>query len=310
MRFLWVLLITAARCQRRQHGAAGRQSGLGGRSVANRPRRGRPSERVDPRGIGALQNLKCDGAARAPPPAAAAACGAAHYDRYYGDGERVESIRSALAAAGANASARPTVLVLGAGHSGTSTVVAEILKMGYRQMTKTPGFERHYTEKHEDGFVVSANDRFVRRTGVDKVNVARDPRFLQETVQAHYGVGRCLVSDHPQLKKRLATYPRPGVLKDPRFVWTLHLWPDLFANEPPPVLVHVRRDPAAIRKSHEARGEVAFADLGMELDDAVASRVAWAEYQRSAWCGPKISIDVGALRNAGHANKFKKLRVG
>jgi len=72
----------------------------------------------------------------------------------------------------------------------------------------------------------------------------------------------------------------------------------------------VRRDPAAIVRSHEARGETAFTNLAMGLEDAVASRVAWAEWQRARWCGPKVSFSLHALKHAAHANKFKKLRVG
>ena len=91
---------------------------------------------MDP--IGSLQPKVCPAS---PPAARLPACGAPQYRRVYGTGETVESVAGVLQAAGANASGRPrTVVVLGAGHSGTSTVTAEILKLGWRQYTSTSGF--------------------------------------------------------------------------------------------------------------------------------------------------------------------------
>ena len=235
-------------------------------------------------------------------------CSVSHYRRVYGAGEAVD-VAALLEAAGVsmNASRRqPTVLVLGAGHSGTSTVTAEILKLGWRQWTSTPGFERHFKKHYEDGFVVHANDMFVKRTRVDRVNVnSTDPMAACAAAAVeYYGLGRCLVSEHAQLRRRWSLFPRPGCLKDPRFVWTLHLWPDIFAGEDPPLLVHVRRDQTAIRRSYEARGENKWQDHGMSLVDAVASRVHWAEWQLRRWCGPAVSVDVAALRNASRANQY------
>ena len=238
-------------------------------------------------------------------------CGGNFYERVYGDGSRVESVAAMLADAGVNASRRPTILVLGAGHSGTSTVTAEILKLGWTQWRHTPGFERHFTQKNEDGFVVHANDMFLQRTHLDKVNVnSGAPHTNATDACGHhaarlYGVGRCIVADHPQLARRWSFYPRPAVLKDPRFVWTLHLWPDVFRGEEVPLVIHVRRDQASIRRSHEARGETQFKNLNMNLADAVASRVHWGEWQRRNWCGPTISLNVASLKNAGHANHFQ-----
>jgi hypothetical protein len=63
---------------------------------------------------------------------------------------------------------------------------------------------------------------------------------------------------------------------------------------------------AAIRKSHESRGETNTANLGMSLEDAVASRVLWSEWQLQNWCGPSISFDIGSLQKAAHANHVGK----
>ena len=258
--------------------------------------------------IGKLKPRACAN----PAPAALEPCGRDFYARVYADGSRVESVAAMLADAGVNESHRPTILVLGAGHSGTSTVTAEILKLGWTQWTATAGFERHFTQKHEDGFVVHANDMFIQKTRVDKVNVnaANATRACGDVAARHYALGRCVVSDHPQLKRRWALYPRPAVLKDPRFVWALHLWPEVFAGEAPPLVVHVRRDQASIRRSHEARGEVQFKNLGMDLADAVASRVHWGEWQRRRWCGPTISLNVASLMHAARANHFTAAKPG
>lgn len=260
---------------------------------------------MDP--IGSLQPKVCPAS---PPAARLPACGAPQYRRVYGTGETVESVAGVLQAAGANASGRPrTVVVLGAGHSGTSTVTAEILKLGWRQYTSTSGFERHHTWTYEDGFVNHANDMYLAQTSADKVNVnATDPMAACTAAAADsYALGRCLLAEHEQLRRRWRSYPRPGCVKDPRFVWTLHLWPDVFAaaGEEPPLLVHVRRDQAAVRRSHLARGEAEPSSLGMSLVDAVASRVHWAEWQLRRWCGPAVSLDVASLRHAGRANHYK-----
>ena len=257
--------------------------------------------------IGSLQPKVCPAS---PAATRLPACGAPQYRRVYGSGETVESVAGVLQAAGANASGRPrTVVVLGAGHSGTSTVTAEILKLGWRQYTSTSGFERHHTWTYEDGFVNHANDMYLARTSADKVNVnAPDPMAACTAAAADsYGLGRCLLAEHEQLRRRWRSYPRPGCVKDPRFVWTLHLWPDVFAaaGEEPPLLVHVRRDQAAVRRSHEVRGEAEPSSLGMSLVDAVASRVHWAEWQLRRWCGPAVSLDVASLRHAGRANRYK-----
>ena len=256
--------------------------------------------------IGSLQPKVCP----SPPAAHLPTCGAPQYRRVYGAGEAVESVAAILEAAGVNASGQPrTVLVLGAGHSGTSTVTAEILKLGWRQLTSTPNFERHFTWTYEDGFVIHANEIYLKQTGADKVNVNdTDPMAACTAAAADsYGLGRCLLSEHAQLQRRWKSFPRPGCIKDPRFVWTLHLWPDIFsaAGERPPLLVHVRREQAAVRRSHEARGEAEPSGLGMSLVDAVASRVHWAEWQLRRWCGPAVSFDVASLRHAGRANHYK-----
>ena len=187
--------------------------------------------------IGNLKARACD----APVPATLPRCAESHYRRVYGDGSSLD-IGTALAEAEAagNRTRRSTVLVVGPGHSGTSTVAAAVLGLGYKQMTHTPGFEKHFTEKHEDGFVVHANEFYLKRTRADKVNVnvaapaAACGAFAASTI----GLGRCLVTEHAVLRRRWATYPRPAVLKDPRFVWTLHLWADIFENEPPPIVLH------------------------------------------------------------------------
>jgi len=69
-------------------------------------------------------------------------------------------------------------------------------------------------------------------------------------------------------------------------------------------VLHVRRDEAAIRRSHETRGETSAKNLNMSLADAVASRIRWAEWQREAWCGPSVSFNVASLADAGRANHY------
>jgi hypothetical protein len=157
--------------------------------------------------------------------------------RIYDDSESIENISSMLAAAGIGESDRPTVLIVGAGHSGTTTVAVEFLKIGWVAGKAS-------AQHHESKMVVHANTLLLQRTSLNTVNVNTEDSMVQcaNAANSTYAVGRCMISENINLHKNWISYPRPAVLKDPRFVYTLHLWVDIFENEPVPLLIHVRRD--------------------------------------------------------------------
>lgn len=120
----------------------------------------------------------------------------------------------------------------------------------------------------------------------------------------------------------------PIIWKDPRFTWTLHIWQHIWqellphkpsrrpwakpattaattatatatarprASQLQPLLIHVRRDPKHVLRSYQRRpAELCFLD-GPTPEAAIASRIAWTDWQFEQWCGPKVSLDVASF---------------
>ena len=135
------------------------------------------------------------------------------------------------------------VIVLGSGYSGTSSVAHELNGLGFEF-----GERKHMImDFGEDRRLIGVNQPYINLTGL----------LSQRTVQSLQGngssnrsrssmdalarrfsfVGRRLVSDNPGATHLLQSYAlpallhrRPFVWKDPRLIFTLHLWQPLLAR--------------------------------------------------------------------------------
>lgn len=212
---------------------------------------------------------------------------------YFNDNATIESLDVVLKAV-VNGNSRPPVIVLGVGHSGTSSVAHYLIKRGWAPPVLRPGvmLER---SKAEDFKVLVHNNNFVQTTHVDRAPV-HNVDDVEQVARRLYDAGQCWLTRRNLVDVWRAA-ATPQMWKDPQFVWTLHLWAPLLKSRLPPILVHVRRDPSKIVKSHRVRGETQYKYLNMSVEAAVAARVAWAEWQIRRWCGPAVSFNVGSLRN-------------
>ena len=292
---------------------------------------------------------------------------------------RFENVQSVLRAAGYNDTTRlPPILVLGVGHSGTSTVACELL-----ELSAVPGQFSKPSQGDpycEDKSTVEVNEMLCfamkwpwcsadrRRQHVDwsqhvcrrasqSTQSARTSRLLVYANPKHarmraahlerelwsaeanvtaFFTSRAMAS--PSMNSvmsrlrfnrghRLEAHPNSPLrwqtglfstftlaLKDPRFVWTLHLWrPALHAAaaeaKVAPLLLHVRRAPADVLESYVKRDEMCFRDAPTP-QEAIASRTSWARWQLEQWCGPSISIDIASLGGRIRQNHCPKSMAG
>lgn len=212
-----------------------------------------------------------------------------HSTMRFDDNATILSLDHALAS---SAKDRPPVIILGVGHSGTSSVAHHFIKRGWAPPVLRPGVKLEKS-KAEDYKVLVHNNHFVQATRLDKAPVD-SPSEAEIVADRFQDAGQCWV-DKGKLTDVWRAAAKPVVWKDPQFVWTLHLWAPLL--QPPPLLVHVRRDPTKIIQSHKVRGETLFKHLNMSIEKAVRARIAWADWQLQQWCGPSISFNVGSLKN-------------
>uniref|UniRef100_A0A7S2R4X3 Sulfotransferase domain-containing protein n=1 Tax=Rhizochromulina marina TaxID=1034831 RepID=A0A7S2R4X3_9STRA len=184
------------------------------------------------------------------------------------------------------------VFVLGCGHSGTSTVA--------KAMWNTVGLRlvNPFRQLAEDRDLVRMNNCIVRTYDMHGSNRTWDSAADIESFLATEPFAdprKCrssAVGSRPLAAPAwIRNYPRPFVLKDPRLVWTLHLWTGMLqqANVPLPVLIHVYRNSEAILASHRKRGET------VPLT-GVKSRLAWSQWQLEHWPGEAISLDISAAK--------------
>ena len=158
---------------------------------------------------------------------------------------------------------RPNLLVYGVGHSGTSILTRMLLALGWsagaEEEDAAQGLDLPYAEN------VSVRD--CNRAALE---------------------GGTLPGEAPAV---LAALRAPWVVKDPRFVVTLSLWPAAFAEAglELPVLIWITRDVEAVRESYRRRGEAADGlpgTFGRTLDELLRS----AAENYESWPGAKIRV--------------------
>jgi GT2 family glycosyltransferase len=155
--------------------------------------------------------------------------------------------------------AKPNVVVLGVGHSGTSIVAEMLFAVGWRRG--------------------DADQEYGECTAVREINL----QYLATGRFADDAAFRALPAD------------APWAVKDPRFVQTLHLWLPCFAKlERPPTLVWIRRDAQAVERSYLRRGEL----TAQSAAKFVAMQYARARRQFAAWPWGKVSLDYEQLAAA------------
>ena len=109
-----------------------------------------------------------------------------------------------------------------------------------------------------------------------------------------------LIADSARTQQWYGKYVRPFLLKDPRLIWSLHLWAPLMARAGPlPLLLCVTRAHADILASHERREEKVAAD-------ELTTKIAWREWQLGQWPGPAIVFDITQLAGATAQNVQKQ----
>jgi len=134
----------------------------------------------------------------------------------------------------------------------------------------------------EDAGVVELNERIARGLNLHRRQVDNFSD-IEHFVNANPRPPTWFEMDARRLISRL---PVPFVLKDPRFVWTLHHWTPLFQTLP--MLMHVTRATGNILKSHVARRE-------MVTSADVRTRQLWDAWQLSQWPGCAVSFSINDL---------------
>lgn len=158
--------------------------------------------------------------------------------------------------------ARPNVVVLGVGHSGTSVLVRMLGALDWT----LEGLDEEYSEPP----AVRRLNWIARKTG----------KLSAVAWQSLPSAG-------------------PWVVKDPRFIWTLHLWHEHFQRVThPPLLVWITRDDEAVAGSYLRRNhfggdrDVALAQIAQRRQLAADQFARWP----AGW--PKVHVDYEQLRAA------------
>ena len=170
------------------------------------------------------------------------------------------------------------VIVLGAGHSGTSTVACELAGVGFRYQGNS--------HQCEDSRVVRINQDYLQSRNLHHRVMSNFSEIDSFLTQPRSLKLQKLQKLQARAKRLLLSLPNRFVLKDPRFVWTLHLWTPLFPRLP--VLVRVRRDDKSVWRSHVLRHENVTIN-------GVNSRQLWDKWQLSQWPGSSVSFHVHDL---------------
>ena len=196
------------------------------------------------------------------------------------------------------------VLVVGCGHSGTSTVAKWLRKHNYRINPLNS-----YSWITEDINLIKFNDE-VRK----QFNTTEWSHWIDLMIESAKGIdtfvaepamveaGAATISQNITVKKWLDLHPRPFILKDPNFVFTLSFWTSLFEQlgEGLPLLIHVTRERSAMLDSYAKRHEqISPAQLEMKIK--------WEDWQLEQWPGAAVSFPIEALVHAESANKFTKM---
>lgn len=172
---------------------------------------------------------------------------------------------------------RRPIVVLGVGHSGTSVLVRQLLSLGW----------------HAPPLDEFAEPPKIREFNMD---LMRQPNTATSTHDTR------LVAKATQLLNEL---PEGYVIKDPRFVLTLHFWWDrIFSELPPsqqPLLVWIRRDFQEVAQSYRRRdyyvkrGDQKVLGLyGRSLNELYEM----AARQYDQWEGDKLMVDMAQIERA------------
>lgn len=122
------------------------------------------------------------------------------------------------------------IFVLGSGYSGTSAITAEVRRMGWRLGHSSQILQDYLEDKR----LVAINSVYLNKTGLLGYETA-GPESIDRLAARFAGLGRQLISEAPGPLELLRTYAlapqqTPFVWKDPRLIFTLHLWHPVLAH--------------------------------------------------------------------------------
>ena len=172
-------------------------------------------------------------------------------------------------------------LVFGVGHSGTSTVACILANHGRRP------FRGDRAELCEHRHIVRINQQYMTRA-LGGPSVWRSFRttkaieaFLNASTATQRAPERSLRKAAMNLVPKLA---KPYVIKDPRLIFSLHVWATL--PPPRPALVHVHRPLDALLKTYACR------HVRHNNASHIKTRILWAARQLARWPGCSVSFDI------------------
>lgn len=152
------------------------------------------------------------------------------------------------------------IIVFGIAHSGTSVTMKMLYALGW----KAGG---NIDEYHSEDIDVRDINEIILKNGANDELRAKMRAIIQ-------------------------SYPRPFAIKDPRFIWTINEWRQIFEElNMQPFLLNIQRDSLSIYKSHMNKNE----DTTMEEMDKRQAITAEA-YKNWPW--GKVSITYNDLKVA------------
>lgn len=158
-----------------------------------------------------------------------------------------------------DAAGRPNIVVLGVGHSGTTILVRMLCALGW----SAEGLDEEFAEPPR----IRELNATARRTG-------------------------CL----PSTARAALPRSMPWIVKDPRFVWTLHLWEPHLRSQRPPLLVWITRNIERTVASYLRRGR--FDGDAQRATTEITGRQAAAAEQFARWPWAKIHVDYDQVQAA------------
>ena len=165
-------------------------------------------------------------------------------------------------------------VVLGLGHSGTSSVACSLFAAFYDRKNRN--------RLCETDLCVTIDERFVSEFSLSR-KIFKHSSEIDSFVNATRNVS---------LKRYwhdIDKFHPLQVIKDPRFIWTLHKWVQFWLPNKLPVLIYVVRNERRVMKSYLNRNEFMTPEL-------LRSRSLWASWQNEHWATTcKVKVDVHSL---------------
>lgn len=183
-------------------------------------------------------------------------------------------------------------LVFGVGHSGTSTVACMLANHGRRP------FRGDRAELCEHRHLVRENQAYMARAlggaAAWRSYATREAigRFLNATTAKQRAPERSLRKATMNLVPKLR---KPYVIKDPRLIYSLHVWATL--PPPRPALVHVHRPLDALLKTY------AYRHIRHNNASHIKTRLLWEAQQLARWPFCKVSVDIRDVPTAAAKRK-------